>query len=68
MVHPPTLRRKPNKILSPGHSPYYYFVHSFMVPLPEGAMPEYVLTTTDYGIPFVSSVQLVSAQLVPSLA
>jgi len=50
--------RKPNKILSPGHSPYYYFVHSFMVPLPEGAMPEYVLTTTDYGIPFVSSVQL----------
>ena len=34
--------RKANKVLAPGHASYYYFVHSFMIPLREGPIPEYV--------------------------
>ena len=48
--------RKPSSMLQPGTEERYYFVHSFMALQTEG-VKDWVLATTDYGVPFVSAVQ-----------
>eukprot|EP00038_Savillea_parva_P007560 m.170995 g.170995 ORF g.170995 m.170995 type:complete len:547 (-) comp13317_c0_seq1:855-2495(-) len=48
--------RKHSTILEPGTTQRYYFVHSFIAP-PTAENSDWILTTTDYGEQFISSIQ-----------
>ena len=48
--------RKPSVVVSPGSPERFYFVHSFMAAVTEQNR-EWVMTSTDYGVEFASSVQ-----------
>lgn len=48
--------RKSNALIAPETQERYYFVHSFLA-LPSKEMNDWICTTTDYGVEFVSSVQ-----------
>jgi len=48
--------RKPSPVISPGTQERFYFVHSYLA-LATPANNEWVMTTTNYGAEFISSVQ-----------
>eukprot|EP00037_Helgoeca_nana_P017915 m.170496 g.170496 ORF g.170496 m.170496 type:complete len:536 (+) comp24207_c0_seq3:1852-3459(+) len=48
--------RKHSSIVQPGTSQRYYFVHSFIAP-PTPENSDWILTTTNYGEEFISSIQ-----------
>lgn len=48
--------RKASPIFEEGHAQFYYFVHSFYIPKTAETEP-WMLTSTDYGTEYVSSVQ-----------
>jgi glutamine amidotransferase/cyclase len=47
--------RKPNALLAPNTADKFYFVHSYLA-LPTPGNQEWILTTTNYGVEYVSAI------------